>query len=243
MTAEAAAADEMKKRDALDKSCKAEKDKAASEIRGLNDQLAKQKADYEAAMKTQTQTQQVAADQTAELALRKTEVENQKKLVDERDKKIAAIDHQMALLRDEAVQYKLQWEQSKDRNALLQAKVEQLARENEKQRQQLGGAAVQGIAPAPSPAGSAYTPARIEDLKGTIQRVDGDLATITPGSDAGVAVGAELYVFHLQPKAEYLGTIKIQYVTPTQAVGRLTGPRVRQVKAGDAVAATLQGGQ
>ncbi len=242
-TAEATAADEIRKRDVQYQTLKAERDKVASEVRSLNDQLVKQKADYEAAMKTQTGTQQVASDQAAELERRKAEVENQKKLVDERDKKIADIDRQMARLRDESVQYKIQWEQSKERNGLLQAKVEQLARENEKQRQQLGGAAAPGIAPAPSPAGSGYTPTRIEDLKGTIQRVDGDLATITPGSDAGVAVGAELYVFRLQPKAEYLGTIKILNVTPTQAVGRLTGPKARQVKAGDEVAASTNPGR
>ena len=66
---------------------------------------------------------------------------------------------------------------------------------------------------------------------------------MTPGSDAGVTVGAELNVFRLQPKPEYLGKITILNVTPTQAVGRLSGPKSRQVKAGDEIAATLQTGR
>jgi myosin heavy subunit len=239
--AQAAEADKkaaVDKADAQYQTLKAERDKVASEVRGLNDQLVKQKADYEAAMKTQTSSQQVVQDQTAELARRKAEVENQKKLVDDRDKKIADIDRQMARLRDESVQYKIQWEQSKERNALLQSQVEQLARDNERMRQQLGGSSARGIAPAPAPSStgsSSYPPARIEDLQGTIQRVDGDLATITPGSDAGVAVGAKLRVFHFQPKPEYLGVLTIQAVTSTQAVGQLTGPKAKQVKAGDLV--------
>jgi hypothetical protein len=239
-TAEADADRKVKEKDTQYQALKTEKDRAASEVRGLNDQLAKQKADYDQLNNSITKGNQNNIDMTKELERRKTEVENQKKLVDDRDKKIAAIDHQMAMLRDESTQYKIQWQQSKERNAVLQAQVEQLARDNERQRQQVGGGPVRGIAPAPGPApapsgSSSYPPARIEDLQGTIQRVDGDLATITPGSDAGVAVGARLRVFRLQPKAEYLGELTIRAVTPTQAVGQLTGPKAKQVKAGDMV--------
>ncbi|HEX4588980.1 MAG TPA: hypothetical protein VH120_03565 [Gemmataceae bacterium] len=237
-TAEANAADEIKKRDAQYQQLKAEKDRASSEARNLAEQLAKAQADYESLRKVGTGSQQNIADLTRELDRRKTEVDNLKKLVDDRDKRIADIDRQMANLRNDAVQFRVQWEQAKERVAILQSQVEQLARENERLRQQTGGA-------APSPAGpSGGGPAaRIEDLRGTIQRVDGDLATVTPGSDAGVAVGAELYVFHLQPRPEYLGKLTILNVTPTQAVGRLTGPKVRQVKAGDEVSANLGGGR
>jgi hypothetical protein len=239
-SAETDAAKRVNDKDAQYQTLKAEKDKASSEVRALNDQLAKAKADYDTLAKTQSGTQQVAKDQTDELNRRKAEVENQKKLVEDRDKKIAAIDRQMANLRDEATQYKIQWEQAKERLGLLQGQFAQMSRDNERMRQQLGGAAGgPGIASAPAAGtGSSYPPARIEDLKGTIQRVDGDLATITPGSDAGVAVGSELYVFRLQPKPEYLGKIVILNVTPTQAVGRLSGPKARQVKGGDEVAAT-----
>jgi hypothetical protein len=223
---------EIDARDARFKTLETERNKFASEIRGLNDQLIKVKADYDQAMIAQTKGTRLTQDQLAELERRKTEVENLKRNVDERDKKIADIDSQMARLRAESIQYKIQWDQSKERVAILQADVEKLGRSVEQYRAQFGGA-------APPSAGSTTPAARIEDLRGTIQRVDGDLATITPGSDAGVAVGAKLYVFRLQPKGEFLGYLTILNVTPTQAVGRLTGTMVRQVKVGDEVAATL----
>jgi predicted RNase H-like nuclease (RuvC/YqgF family) len=236
-TVEANTADEIKKRDAAYQQLKAEKDRASGEARSLTDQLAKAKADYDALQNNIAKGTQNIGDLTSELNRRKTEVENLKKLVDDRDRRIADIDRQMANLRNESVQYRVQWEQSKERVAILQQQVEQLARDNERLRQQTGGGA------APSPSAGTGAPARIEDLRGTIKEVSGDLATITPGSDAGVAVGAELYVFRLEPKPEYLGKLTVSNVTPTQAVGRLSGPKIRQIKAGDEVAATLGGGR
>jgi hypothetical protein len=235
--AEQNSADAIRKMDAQYQALKAEKDRAANEARTAKEDLDKATKRYEAMNQTHTGSQQVTKDQAEELARRKTEVEQQKKLVEDRDKKIAEIDRQMARLRDDATQYKIQWEQSKERIGILQGQVEQLARDNERLRQQLGGGG------ATTPAGGTAPAARVEDLRGTIQRVDGDLATITPGSDAGVAVGAELYVFRLQPKPEFLGKLTILNVTPTQAVGRLTGPKSRQVKASDEVAANLGGGR
>jgi DNA repair exonuclease SbcCD ATPase subunit len=224
--AEANCNDEIKKRDAQYQQLKAEKDRASGDARSLADQLAKAKADYDALAKNQTAGQQNIGDLTKELDRRKNEVETLRKQVDERDKRIAEIDAQMARLRDDATQFRVQWEQAKEKIGLLQRDVERMAHDAERARQQGGG-----TAPAPS---GPIAP-RVEDLQGTIQRVDGDLATLTPGSDAGVAVGMKLRVFHLQPKAEFLGELTILNVTPTQAVGRLSGPLARRVKAGDQV--------
>jgi hypothetical protein len=241
-TVKANADDEVKRRDGMFQALKTEKDKADADVKKLREDLAKADERYKSLESSQGGTQEVAKVQAEELARRKAEVETLKKQLDDRDKKVASIDQQMARLRDESVQYRIQWEQSKERIAILQAQVEQLARENERQRQQLGNAATTGVTQVASPTGggTGAPPARIEDLKGTVQRVDGDLATITPGSDAGVAVGTELNVFRLQPKAEYLGKLTILNVTPTQAVGRLSGPKARQVKANDEVAASLR---
>jgi myosin heavy subunit len=234
-TAEEAQREELKRRDADFQQLLATKNKLEGDAKGLADQLAKSKADYEAISKTTNSINQVSKDQTAELERRKTEVETLKKHVSDQDKKIADIDRQMARLRDESVQYRIQWEQTKDRLRLAQDQVTGLTQESARLRQQLGGgAATPGIAQVQGPGAGGPAP-RIEDLHGTIQKVEGDLATITPGSDAGVVVGAELRVFHLQPKPEFMGTIKILAVSPTEAVGRLTGPKARQVKKGDEV--------
>jgi flagellar basal body rod protein FlgB len=231
--AETAQAEELKRRDADFQQLLALKGKLEGEGKTLADQLAKAKADYEGLSKTHTSGQKVNSDQTAELERRKAEVETLKKQTSDQDKKIADIDRQMARLRDESVQYRIQWEQTKDKLRLVQDQVVTLTQENGRLRQQLGGGAP-SAAPA-APAGGTGPAARIEDLQGTVQRVEGDLVTITPGSDAGVTVGAKLRVFHLQPKPEFLGEITILAVKPTEAVGRLTGPKARQVKKGDEV--------
>ncbi len=238
--AETAAAEQVAKQRAEYDRLNAEKTKLDSQVKALNDQLTKARADYDQLARTQTGSNQNIKDLTDELARRKSEVDNLKKLVDERDKKITDIDRQMARLRDESVQYRIQWEQAKERNSILQGQIESLTSEVGRMRSQLGGAATTGPAPA-APSGGGTMP-RAEDLRGTIVRVDCDLATITPGSDAGVTVGGELQVYRLQPPM-YLGKITILNVTPTQAVGRLSGPRARQIKQGDEVAASVLGGR
>src|SRR5205823_6552062 len=126
---EADFAEQIKRRDADFQKLLAEKNRLEGESKGLADQLAKAKADYDALAKTQTGSQQVAADQAKELDRRKLEVETLKKLVDDRDKKIGDIDRQMARLRDESVQYRIQWEQAKDRVGILQGQIEGLHNE------------------------------------------------------------------------------------------------------------------
>jgi hypothetical protein len=236
-TAEAAQAEELKRRDADFQKLLADKNKLESDGKSLADQLAKKNADYDRIASTQTQGQKVVADQTDELNRRKTEVETLKKQINDQDKKIADIDRQMARLRDESVQYRIQWEQTKDRLRLAQEQVTSLTQENARLARQVGGVESPGVTPAGAPT------ARIEDLRGTVQQVDLDkgLVTITPGSDAGVVVGGKLQVFRLQPRPEYLGELTILAVSPTEAVGRLSGSKARQVKKGDEVAANVLG--
>ena len=236
-TIEATKEEELKRREADFQKLLADRNKLESDAKSLADQLAKTKADYERVASTQTQGQKSLADLTAELERRKLEVDTLKKQINDQDKKIADIDRQMAQLRDESVQYRIQWEQAKERNQALQAQVQSQTQEIARLQGQIGGgSATPGIAPTPgAPAG------RIEDLRGTVQRVERDLATITPGSDAGVVVGGKLQVYRLQPRPEYLGELTILAVSPTEAVGRLSGPKASQVKKGDEVAANVLG--
>lgn len=194
------------------------------------DDVAKAQQEIEA-YKTQhnsaSQVNQASAD---ELNRRKQEVEKLTALVSELEKKRVDIDRQMARLRDEAVSYRIQYDSAKARNTELLAQIEAKERELAAYRSQFGVA---------RPAASQARTPLPEDVRGTIKSVQGDLATITPGSDAGVAVGAELYVYRLQPKPEYLGKLIIQAVQPHEAVGRLEGVGKAKVKATDEVAARL----
>jgi chromosome segregation ATPase len=64
---------------------------------------------------------------------------------------------------------------------------------------------------------------------------------ISIGSDDGLAVGQELYVFRIQPRAEYIGKVKIVAVYPDQAVAEVIGNTVngKKVQEGDIVSSTF----
>jgi hypothetical protein len=167
--------------------------------------------------------------QAEELKRRSDEVQKLTGLVTDREQKIHEIDQQMSKLRSERVAYQIQYESAKARNEELlkqiQAKDQELAQLRSPGR---GTATTQAVTPVP------------ENFRGTIKAIQGDLATITPGSDAGAAVGSELQVFRLSPKPEYLGTLLIRAVTPHEAVGQLKGPQKTRVQVNDEVAARLQ---
>ena len=232
----AAAQEDAKAKEAQAQALTRERDRVATDRDAGKVQLAQAQAQIEQIKLTQSGSQTNNQALTGEIERRKAEVENLQKLVAERDKKISDIDKQMATLRDQAVQFRIRWEQAQARNEEFRQQNEALTREVDALRRQLGGGA------APSPAGQAITRSP-EDLRGTIQRIEGDLATITPGGDAGVVRDQELQVYRTTPRPEYLGTIKIVAVLPHEAVGRLQGPKRFQVKKGDEVAANLGGGR
>jgi hypothetical protein len=174
----------------------------------------------------------VSQAQAEEMKRRQEETDKLTALVKEREQKIADIDRQMSRLRDEAVSFRIQFESAKARNDELLKQIQ--ARDQEiAQHRSTGGPA------RPGQPTQARTPLP-EDFRGTITALSGELATITPGSDAGAAVGAELHVFRLAPRPEYLGKLIIQAVTPHEAVGRLEGPGKARVKVNDEVAARLR---
>jgi len=205
----------------------------------LNNQLTKERADltaarqeaeaYKSAQSSGAQATQAQAD---ELKRRKDEVDRLTALVSEREQKITDIDRQMAKLRDEKVSFQIQYESAAARNKDLLKQIQD--KDVEIARLRAGSGGTGGPAPA-----QARTPLP-EDFRGSIRSIQGDLATITPGSDAGAAIGAELQVYRLSPRPEYLGTMIIQAVTPHEAVGRLQGPKKNQVKVNDEVAARLR---
>jgi hypothetical protein len=81
------------------------------------------------------------------------------------------------------------------------------------------------------------------DVEGEVGRVDarGERAELTIGSDDGLAVGHELYVFRTGATSEYVGKIRVDAVEPDKAAGRLFQPYLgRKLQEGDRVAATIR---
>jgi FtsZ-binding cell division protein ZapB len=67
------------------------------------------------------------------------------------------------------------------------------------------------------------------------------LLEITIGSDDGLVVGHELFLYRTKPRAEYLGRGKIIAVDPDQAVLRVTGNTIqgKKIREGDIVSSTI----
>jgi myosin heavy subunit len=183
---------------------------------------------YAALEQTQTAGQKNLVDLTEELNRRKAEVETAQKQKGELEKKISEVDQQITVERANAVQFRIQWEQAKERNDNLLRQNEALMREVGQLRQQSG-------APRGTPPAGQMVARPPEELQGTIEQVNGDLATIKPGSDAGVAVGQKLTVERYYPRPLFLGWIEITRVEAHQAVGKLSGQNWRQITVGDKI--------
>jgi hypothetical protein len=80
-------------------------------------------------------------------------------------------------------------------------------------------------------------------VAGEVLRVDpkGDRIEFTNGSDEGLVVGHEMYVYRTKPRPEFIGKVKIIEVDPDQSVGRVIGRTVngKHIREGDIVASTI----
>jgi chromosome segregation ATPase len=79
---------------------------------------------------------------------------------------------------------------------------------------------------------------------GQVKRVDPSnrRVEITIGSDDGLVVGHELYLYRQDPRPEYIGKITIISVDPDQAVARVNGTTYqgKKIKEGDIVSSTIK---
>jgi hypothetical protein len=79
---------------------------------------------------------------------------------------------------------------------------------------------------------------------GEVKRVDPSnrRVELTIGSDDGLVVGHELFLFRQKPRPEYLGKITIIAVDPDQAVGRVNGTTYqgKKIQEGDLVSSTIK---
>ncbi len=82
------------------------------------------------------------------------------------------------------------------------------------------------------------------EVEGEIKRVDrmNKKVELTIGSDDGLVVGHELYLFRVKPRPEFIGKIKITSVDPDQAVGQVVGTTVqgKKIQEGDIVSSTIR---
>jgi hypothetical protein len=168
--------------------------------------------------------------------------DNQRRLVDsdklrqilkaETDKNIQ-LTRDMNEMRDRAVAAEIQARAFKDMNGRLEAQLQDMARDMTRMRANAGsaaGGANRGLNPPP------------DNVEGLVRRAEGNLVTITIGSDAGLQRGHTMEVFRYGQNPRYIGRIRIVEVTPTQAVGQATGRLTAPMQVGDRVASRILGG-
>jgi len=176
-----------------------------------------------------TETEQVKTV-TAELERRRAEVKQLGDLKTAADARIVDLEKQLTKTRDDFIEKKLGYDQLKERFQSLLAQYESANKE-------LAQLKARGIS---APATTKVPPP--ENARGYITKIDGNLATISIGTDAGVNKDNVLQIYRLKPNPEYLGTITILNATPFEAVGRLTpaGARVK-IQVNDEVAGKIVG--
>jgi hypothetical protein len=176
---------------------------------------------------------------TAEKTRRQQEVDHLKTVNAEKERKLGELEVAIKEFRDRAVSAEISYKAALDRNGRLLEQVEKMAKENQTLRNSqavLAGGAGAGVSPGKQPPP--------EDLKGSILEVDvqAGLLTISLGSDSGLKEGNTLEVYHLDPKPEYLGTVRIVDTHFKYAVARPVAPlKAAQLTKGDIVASRITG--
>ena len=153
-----------------------------------------------------------------------------KQLADETTKNFK-LTKEMNELSDARIQAQIQAGTLKDRNSQLEAQLQDVARDLARQR-------AMGRGPGGVARGGNPPP---DNLEGRILRTDGDLVTISLGSDNGVSKDNILEVFRLN-ESKYIGKIRIVEVSATKSIGRATGKMLNQMKVNDQVASQIMNG-
>lgn len=81
-------------------------------------------------------------------------------------------------------------------------------------------------------------------VEGVVEKIDSQnkKVEISIGSDDGLVVGHELYLYRTTPRAEYLGKIKVMTVDPDRAVAKVIGNTIqgKKILEGDIVTSTIR---
>ena len=167
---------------------------------------------------------------------REQEVQNYQKIVAEKDRRLNDQENQLRDFRDRAVSAEIAQRSEHQRNILLLDQIEKLSRDNEKLQARVtsGGAGSKGAN------GERRVP--IEDLKGKVLETDSSgLVTISLGSDSGLRVGDVLEVYRLDPKPDYVGTVRVVDTHFKHAVARPVMPlRAGPIQKDDIVASRIR---
>jgi hypothetical protein len=167
----------------------------------------------------------------ADVGRRQADVEKLREVLADETKRNTELVKGVNYMRDRAVAAEIESKSFKDRNGQLETQLQDVARD-------LARIKASGGRPASTAQASGRNPPP-EAVEGLIQRVDGNLVTLSIGSDAGLQKGHTLYVFGLAGNTGYRGQVKLVDVTPKVAVGEVMGKLSGRIRVGDTASSDI----
>jgi chromosome segregation ATPase len=180
--------------------------------------------------------QLVAAEQTAKQAL--DEVEDKRQQTDLLRTQLSAVEKQ-------ANDFRLHQADLNDQIRELQRTLDTATRNNSDLRERVAKFSTllrsKGLSDDISQIRGLESP---PPVVGEIKRVDSTnrRVEVTIGSDDGLVVGHELYIYRTTPRPEFIGKVAIVTVDPDQAVAKVIGNTYqgKKIKEGDIVSSTIK---
>jgi hypothetical protein len=197
-------------------------DNQKAEIAGLRSQLTAEKKKTVAA---EANAQALVSDNRR----RQLDVDGLRKTLKEETDKTRQLTLDKNEMRDRAVAAEISVTSLKDINRRLEEQLQEMAKDVARLRTS-GGAGSRVTGPSNPPPDS---------VEGLVRRAEGNLVTISIGSDAGLQRGHTLEVFRLGQTPTYIGKVRIIEVTPTKAVGQAVGRMTVPMKVGDIVSSRI----
>jgi hypothetical protein len=217
---------------------KAAADEQKNVLRERDNRAATLKKDYDDAVDEQTKAR-------AELETAQTNAKVALAEATARKSEIDALLETQAKAQTQANEFSAQNIELTDRIRVLQ-REKATAEQNAKDLRDFNGRAVSLLRKI----GVSDEAIRRQDPNSVPPPVEGKVTELNPtgrsmeisiGGDDGLAVGQELYVYRIQPRAEYIGKVKITAVYPDKAVADVIGNTVngKKVQEGDNVSSTF----
>jgi hypothetical protein len=214
--------------------------------KGNYDQIAKQLNDRIKLLEDQNASaQQQATRAGGEVADAQANAKTALIDADARRKETNQLREQKSAVEKQANEYKLKQTELNDRIRELERILESATRNNADLRGRVAKLSTllrqNNISPDISRVTGSETP---PPVVGEVKRVDPSnrRVEITIGSDDGLSVGHELFLFRQVPRPEYIGKITIISVEPDQSVGRVIGATYqgKKIQEGDIVSSTIK---
>jgi hypothetical protein len=154
---------------------------------------------------------------------------------DSMQKRINDLVKETSTLHDARVAAEIEAKSFKNRNEQLVATIKNLEKKNQELLAKGGtgaGGASRAVSDNPPP----------ENVEGLVKKAEGNLLTLSIGSDSGLAKGHTLEVFRLEPTPKYLGKVLVMEVWPHAAVAKPVPKPLGTIQEGDHVASKILGG-